>query len=117
MNRGDIEKRAQESLPTFGITFDPYYAQLIRDGYHDGFIAGAEWMQEQYEQNRLKHSENLTKEEYDREVAFSEWFYSQGFYRQPTFSDAIEWGRKQIQDEIKNSLKKRLNSLKQMKGE
>ena len=42
----------------------------------------------------LEKHDNLTQEEYDRLVAFSDW-YSKNGKGTPTFSDAIEWSRKQ----------------------
>lgn len=91
------EEKAKEiawNLFDDGLCFHKYEYQ--RQEIQSAILKMAKWKDEQYEQNRLKHSENITKEEYDREVAFSDWFFSQGFNRQPTFSDAIEWGRKQM---------------------
>ena len=49
------------------------------------------------EEVRLKKSDDMTKVEYDREVAFAEW-YSENGKGTPTFSDAIEWARKGMID-------------------
>lgn len=62
MNNEEIEQKAQESLPTFGMTSDPYDAQLLRDGYYDGFLAGAKWMQEQYHKDVLEASVEIEKQ-------------------------------------------------------
>lgn len=59
------------------------------------FIDGVEWLQEQYTKNRLEHCEHLTKEEYERESKFAVEFLKE-HNRQPTFSDAIEWERKEL---------------------
>lgn len=37
----------------------------------------------------------MEQAEYDREVAFAEW-YSKNGNGTPTFSDAIEWARKEV---------------------
>ena len=40
----------------------------------------------------------MTKAEYDREVAFADWYHKNG-NGTPTFSDAIEWARKRVIEE------------------
>lgn len=52
------------------------------------------------EEVRLKKSDDMTKEEYDREMAFADWYLKNG-KGTPTYSDAIEWARKQTIDEIR----------------
>lgn len=47
------------------------------------------------EEVRLKKSDSMTQAEYDREVAFAEWYHKNG-NGTPTFSDAIEWARKEV---------------------
>ena len=44
---------------------------------------------------RLKKSDDMTKAEYDREVAFADWYLKNG-KGTPTYSDAIEWARKDV---------------------
>ena len=46
------------------------------------------------EEVRLKKCDDMTKAEYDREVAFADWYNKNG-KGTPTFSDAIEWARKE----------------------
>ena len=50
------------------------------------------------EEVRLKKSDDMTNAEYDRETAFADWYLKNG-KGTPTFSDAIEWARKQTIDE------------------
>ena len=45
----------------------------------------------------------MTEAEYDRETAFADWYLKNG-KSTPTFSDAIEWARKQTIDEACNWL-------------
>ena len=52
---------------------------------------------------RLKKSDDMTKAEYDRETAFADWYLKNG-KGTPTYSDAIEWARKQTIDEVCNWL-------------
>lgn len=59
------------------------------------FIAGANWQYEQFEKNRLAACDNMTKEEFDREQEFTTDFIEKN-NRIPTYSDAIEYGRKQM---------------------
>ena len=56
------------------------------------------------EEVKLKKSDDMTKAEYDRETAFADWYLKNG-KSTPTFSDAIEWARKQTIDEVCNWLK------------
>ena len=44
---------------------------------------------------RLKKSHDMSGWEYEREVAFAEWYHQNG-KGTPTFSDAIEWARKEV---------------------
>ena len=52
------------------------------------------------EEVRLKKSDSMTQAEYDREVAFAEWCHKNG-NETPTFSDAIEWARKEVIDDAR----------------
>ena len=45
------------------------------------------------EEVRLKKSDSMTQAEYDREVAFADWYLKNGTGT-PTYSNAIEWARK-----------------------
>lgn len=47
------------------------------------------------EQVRLKKCDDMTQEECDREAAFAEWYRENG-KGTPTYSDAIEWARKEV---------------------
>ena len=60
----------------------------------------AEKMREQKaidEELRLSKCNALTQEECDREAAFAEWYRENG-KGTPTYSDAIEWARKEVID-------------------
>ena len=65
----------------------------------EAYIAGATEQQAIDEEVRLKKSDDMTKAEYDREVAFADWYLKNG-KGTPTYSDAIEWARKQTIDEV-----------------
>lgn len=65
----------------------------------EAYIAGAKEQQAIDEEVRLKKSDNMTEAEYDRETAFADWYLKNG-KGTPTFSDAIEWSRKQTIDEV-----------------
>lgn len=49
------------------------------------------------EEVRLKKCDNMTKAEYNRETAFVDYYRKQG-KGTPTYSDAIEWARKEVID-------------------
>ena len=80
-----IEERAKEYAP------DPFLAALERKAY----IAGATEQKAIDEEVRLKKCDDMTEAEYEREVAFAEWYHQNG-KGTPTFSDAIEWARKNL---------------------
>ena len=88
-----IVERAREAYPIneYSITV----GAMIRDAY----IRGAKEQQAIDEEVRLKKSDDMTEAEYDREMAFADWYLKNG-KSTPTFSDAIEWARKQIIEEL-----------------
>ena len=89
-----IEERAKEySLKDF----DGYYTGRER-AVEEGYIAGATEQKAIDEEVRLKKCDDMTQAEYDREVAFAEWYQKNG-KGTPTFSDAIEWARKEVIEE------------------
>ena len=65
----------------------------------EAYIAGATEQQAIDEEVRLKKSDDMTEAEYDRETAFADWYLKNG-KGTPTYSDAIEWARKQAIDEV-----------------
>ena len=70
----------------------------------EAYIAGATEQQAIDEKVRLKKSDDMTDAEYDRETAFADWYCING-KSTPTFSEAIEWARKQTIDEVCNWFK------------
>ena len=86
-----IEERAKEySLKDF----DGYYIRREK-AMKEGYIAGATEQKAIDKEVRLKKCDNMTEAEYEREVAFAEWYHKNG-NGTPTFSDAIEWARKEV---------------------
>ena len=82
-----IEERAKEYAP------DPFLAALERKAY----IAGATEQKAIDEEVRLKKCDDMTEAEYEREVAFADWYNKNG-KGTPTYSDAIEWARRELID-------------------
>ena len=68
-------------------------------GFFTGYVEGATKQKAIDEEVRLKKSDDMTKAEYDREMAFADWYLKNG-NGTPTYSDAIEWARKQTIDEV-----------------
>ena len=62
------------------------------------------------EEITLKKSDDMTKAEYDREMAFADWYLKNG-KSTPTFSDAIEWARKDVISKACDWLKRELQDL------
>ena len=71
----------------------------IADVAEESYIAGATNQKAIDEKVRLKKSDDMTEAEYERETEFADWYLKNG-KSTPTFSDAIEWARKQIIDEV-----------------
>ena len=93
-----IEERAKEYAP------DPFLAALERKAY----IAGATEQKAIDEEVRLKKCDDMTEAEYEREVAFADWYHKNG-NGTPTFSDAIEWARRELISEACEWLKENIN--------
>ena len=91
-----IEERAKEYAP------DPFLAALERKAY----IAGATEQKAIDEEVRLKKCDDMTESEYEREVAFADWYHKNG-KSTPTYSDAIEWARKEAISKVCEWLKAR----------
>ena len=92
-----IEERAKEYAPA---PFDPdeiiytkkrYVVNVIRDAY----IVGANAQKAIDEEVRLKKCDDMIEAKYEREAAFADWYHKNG-KGTPTFSDAIEWARKEV---------------------
>ena len=62
------------------------------------YIAGAKEQKATDEEVRLKKSDDMTEAEYEREVAFADWYHKNG-KGTPTYSDSIEWARKEVIDD------------------
>ena len=88
-----IEERAKEySLKDF----DGYYTGREK-AVEEGYIAGATEQKAIDEEVRLKKCDDMTEAEYNHETAFMDWYLENG-KGTPTYSDAIEWARKEELD-------------------
>ena len=65
------------------------------DIMEESYIKGATEQQAIDEEVRLKKSDDMTKAEYNRETDFADWYLKNG-KGTPTYSDAIEWARKDV---------------------
>ena len=74
----------------------------------DAYIRGAKEQKAIDEEVRLKKCNDMTEAEYEREVAFAEWYHQNG-KGTPTFSDAIEWTRRELIDNACEWLKENIN--------
>lgn len=82
----------------------------IADVAEESYIAGARDQKAIDEEVRLKKSDDMTEAEYDRETAFADWYLQNG-KGTPTYSDAIEWARKDVISKACDWLKKELQEL------
>ena len=78
----------------------------IADVAEESYIAGATEQKAIDEEVRLKKCDDMTQAEHDREVAFADWYHKNG-KGTPTFSDAIEWARKEVISKVCEWLKAR----------
>ena len=77
---------------------------LSEDMVCRAYIAGAKEQKAIDEEVRLKKCDDMTEAEYEREVAFAEWYHKNG-KGTPTYSDAIEWTRKEVINKARELLK------------
>ena len=102
-----IEERAKEyASKKADISLSPVYNDALASLYEEGYIAGANEQKAIDEEVRLKKCDDTTEAEYDREVAFADWYHKNG-KGTPTFSDAIEWARKETIIKVCEWLKER----------
>lgn len=89
-----IEERAKETgiLSQYRSDY-PYDKRSVEFGY----ISGAKEQKDIDEEVRLKKGDGMTEAEYKRETAFVYWYFENG-KGTPTYSDAIEWARKEVID-------------------
>ena len=97
-----IEERAKEYGSKKGdISLSAVYNEALARIYEEGYIAGATEQKAIDEEVRLKKCDDMTQAEYDREVAFADWYHQNG-KGTPTYSDAIEWARKAVIEEARD---------------
>ena len=100
-----IEERAKEyASKKADISLSAVYNEALASIYEEAYIAGATEQKAIDEEVRLKKSDSMTQAEYEREVAFAEWYNKNG-KGTPTYSDAIEWARKEAIDKACELLK------------
>ena len=98
-----IEERAEEYIARrWGESIDEIFKMQLMEA----FIVGAGTQKAIDEEVRLKKCDDMTEAEYDREVAFADWYHKNG-KGTPTFSDAIEWARKEVISKVCEWLKAR----------
>ena len=91
-----IEERAKVvgTLSQFRSDY-PYDKRSIMVGY----IKGATDQKDIDEEVRLKKCDDMTEAEYNRETAFVDWYNKHG-EGAPTYSDAIEWARRELLNDV-----------------
>ena len=110
----NIEQRAKEWVKH--ITKSRPYIRIFGGVYRTDEVSGlADIMEESYikgatdqkaieEEVTLTKYDSMTGKQLDREECFTSWYF-QNAKGAPTFSDAIEWARKEMLDEVCNWLK------------
>ena len=74
--------------------FDEFTSATIK---RDAYIRGAKEQKAIDDEMLLKKWDDMTEAEYNREIAFVDWYLKNG-KGAPTYSDAIEWARKDLLD-------------------
>ena len=90
-----IEERARGYAPDTLNENIVVSSQVLVYMQRGAYMAGAVEQQAIDEEVRLKKSDAMTEAEYDRETAFADWYLQNG-KGTPTYSDAIEWARKDV---------------------
>ena len=104
-----IEERAKEyASKKADIYLSAVYNEALASIYEEAYIAGAKEQKAIDEEVRLKKSDSMTQAEYDREVAFADWYHKNG-KGTPTYSDAIEWARRKLIDNACEWLKENID--------
>ena len=101
-----IKERADKAIykPTDRHPLKLYEAIAFARGYE----LGATEQKAIDEEVRLKKSDDMTEAEYEREVAFADWYHKNG-KGTPTYSDAIEWARRKLIDNACEWLKENID--------
>ena len=71
---------------------DEFTSETIK---RDAYIRGAKEQKAIDDEMLLKKWDDMTEAEYNREIAFVDWYLKNG-KGAPTYSDAIEWARKEV---------------------
>ena len=101
-----IEERADRAIyePTDGHPLKACEVVAFARGYE----LGATEQKAIDEEVRLKKCDDMTESEYEREVAFADWYHQNG-KGTPTFSDAIEWARRELIEKACEWLKENID--------
>ena len=109
-----VEERATEYAERNVSQTDMSIQLAAGAGYQAGYKAGASTQRIIEQEVRLKKSEDVTQGEYDRQNSFfMDWYLKRK--ETPTYSDAIEWARKEAIDKACEWIDKYLH-LFVMKG-
>ena len=73
---------------------DEFTSETIK---RDAYIRGAKEQKAIDDEMLLKKWDDMTEAEYNREIAFVDWYLKNG-KGAPTYSDAIEWARRELID-------------------
>ena len=106
-----IEERAKEYAGVHKATEFNYFGVGQVYGYERIYNAeitayerGAKEQKAIDDEMRLKKCDDMTEAEYNRETAFVDWYLKNG-KGTPTYSDAIEWARRELIDKACEWLK------------
>ena len=116
MNNKDLEKAAKEYARNYTVNDNGNGGDDWEDDIAIAYRAGAQWMELQFENNRLSACESMTEEEAEREQEFVVKF-TQENHRQPTYSDCIEMTRQQVISKACKWLENNLDCMASMTPE
>ena len=94
-----VEERAEEYAEKNFSQADMSIQLAAGAGYQAGYKAGASTQRIIEQEVRLKKSEDVTQVEYSRQNSFfMGWYFKRK--ETPTYSDAIEWARKEVINDV-----------------
>lgn len=83
-----VSEELEEAAIQFATDTETGKVDVVKQG---SFFCGAQWKEQQFEKNRLKHCDALTEEQAQMESDFVVQHLKKN-NRTPTFTDAIEYG-------------------------
>lgn len=93
------EEPVSEDLEQAAVEAFKQIVDSDKNNFLEIFKAGANWQEEQFKKNRLKHCNSITNEQAELEQGFIDQYLDK-YQRIPTYLDAIEYGMRLKEHEM-----------------